>query len=142
MDVHIPEEVDKQVQQGAEEAVLHRALNGLRDICATPGRVVCTLPVTKRVQNRYNTLHASRHKVNVLMQAFTRTGTTHCTAGASVRSCGALAEHLWVHMLGTHCLPPYLVLQHSKVSTTRLPVIHYNTAKRLALAFSGVPAQL
>ena len=36
---------------------LLRALNELRDIRATPGRIVCTLPVTKRVQNRYNTLH-------------------------------------------------------------------------------------
>ncbi|KAK9842085.1 hypothetical protein WJX81_007785 [Elliptochloris bilobata] len=33
------------------------ALNGLKDIRATPGHVVCTLPVSKRVQNRYTTLH-------------------------------------------------------------------------------------
>jgi len=33
------------------------ALYGLRDITATRGQVVCTLPVNQRVQNRYNTLH-------------------------------------------------------------------------------------
>ena len=33
------------------------ALHGLTDISATSGRVVCMLPVTQRVQNRYNTLH-------------------------------------------------------------------------------------
>ena len=33
------------------------ALHGLRDITAASGRVVCTLPVRQRVQNRYKTLH-------------------------------------------------------------------------------------
>lgn len=33
------------------------ALYGLKDITATPGKVVCTLPVHKRVQNNYLTLH-------------------------------------------------------------------------------------
>lgn len=33
------------------------ALHGVKDITATHGQVVCTLPVTQRVQNRYNTLH-------------------------------------------------------------------------------------
>lgn len=33
------------------------ALYGLKDITATPGQVVCTLPVHKRVQNDYHTLH-------------------------------------------------------------------------------------
>ena len=33
------------------------ALYGLKDITATAGQVVCTLPVSQRTQNRYNTLH-------------------------------------------------------------------------------------
>lgn len=33
------------------------ALHGLKDITASRGRVVCTLPVRPRVQNRYKTLH-------------------------------------------------------------------------------------
>lgn len=33
------------------------ALNGLHSIQASPGRVVCRLPVSRRVQNRYKTLH-------------------------------------------------------------------------------------
>jgi hypothetical protein len=33
------------------------ALNGLHSIQASPGRVLCRLPVAKRVQNRYSTLH-------------------------------------------------------------------------------------
>ena len=33
------------------------ALHGLKDITAANGRVVCTLPVKQRVQNRYKTLH-------------------------------------------------------------------------------------
>lgn len=33
------------------------ALHGLKDINASSGRVVCTLPVRGRVQNRYKTLH-------------------------------------------------------------------------------------
>lgn len=33
------------------------ALIGLKDIQATPGRVTAVLPVHKRVQNRYGTLH-------------------------------------------------------------------------------------
>lgn len=33
------------------------ALYGLTDITAKPGQVVCTLPVRKRVQNNYLTLH-------------------------------------------------------------------------------------
>lgn len=45
------------MQQVLRKLWLRRALNGLKDIRATPGRIVCTLPVTKRVQNRYNTLH-------------------------------------------------------------------------------------
>lgn len=33
------------------------ALYGLRDITATRGQVVCTLPIKERVQNRYRTMH-------------------------------------------------------------------------------------
>lgn len=33
------------------------AMVDLKDITASPGRVVCRFPVTERVQNRYNTLH-------------------------------------------------------------------------------------
>lgn len=33
------------------------ALYGLKDISATPGKIVCTLPVHARVQNSYRTLH-------------------------------------------------------------------------------------
>ena len=33
------------------------ALHGLKDITASSGRVVCTLPIKRRVQNRYRTLH-------------------------------------------------------------------------------------
>lgn len=33
------------------------ALNTIRDIKATDGRVTCVIPVEPRVQNRYGTLH-------------------------------------------------------------------------------------
>ncbi len=33
------------------------ALIDVKDITASPGRVICRFPVTERVQNRYNTLH-------------------------------------------------------------------------------------
>lgn len=33
------------------------ALYGLKDITATEGQVICSLPVSQRVQNVYNTLH-------------------------------------------------------------------------------------
>ncbi|KAL3140714.1 hypothetical protein ABBQ32_005270 [Trebouxia sp. C0010 RCD-2024] len=33
------------------------ALHGLTDITASPGKVVCTLPIKHRVKNRYKTLH-------------------------------------------------------------------------------------
>ncbi len=48
------------------------ALYGLRNITATRGQVVCTLPVSQRVQNRYNTLHGGcigRHMQQHILQA-------------------------------------------------------------------------
>ena len=49
------------------------ALHGLKDITASSGRVVCTLPVKQRVQNRYNTLHGGctgQHNAESLLIAF------------------------------------------------------------------------
>ncbi len=53
----------------------YSALNGLKDIRASSGCVLCTLPVTKRVQNRYNTLHggcigAFTHTAHIIISPF------------------------------------------------------------------------
>ena len=55
--------------------LLYSALNGLKDIRASSGCVLCTLPVTKRVQNRYNTLHggcigALMHTAHIIISPF------------------------------------------------------------------------
>lgn len=58
---HFISDMVAEVQEGFEpEATTSfetTALHGLTDISAAPGRVVCTLPVSHRVKNRYKTLH-------------------------------------------------------------------------------------
>ena len=62
----------------------YSALNGLKDIRASSGCVLCTLPVTKRVQNRYNTLHggcigALTHTAHIIISPlFKLSPVAHC----------------------------------------------------------------
>ena len=50
-------DVQKGFQPEATTNFEATALHGLKDITASSGRVVCTLPIKQRVQNRYRTLH-------------------------------------------------------------------------------------
>ena len=50
-------EVQEGFQPEATTSFEATALHGLTDITASPGKVVCTLPIKDRVKNRYQTLH-------------------------------------------------------------------------------------
>lgn len=51
------------------------ALHGLTDVTASPGKVVCTLPIKHRVKNRHKTLHGGC------------TGEWHCHSLPAVLQC-------------------------------------------------------